>query len=339
MSTTKQTAEAANDNQPTKLAEQLTALMEYRNRPDTAPDPLRSSWSTDPSTVIVEQTVDEDEVVVDTFSEDLLLEIRPSIREIVRNFAGGTIERAAPEKDKEGNPKTKFGPIVSIGKLKFSDGEKHERAYKRGLDGDVVAYMRKMPRGAMLGTTEKVGGPHAGGPPATVTISNSNVTALVMGRGADGEPNNYRPFKPATGERRKGTSLTAEESRKLIDEAFANTPNPPPVKKCPPGMASGTAKFSDQFIGMKIGSTGKAGAPNWVDFFMAARDHEEWVESVGQVEERHVAVLEAAMSARSLKDVGLAAGQAPEYARRKGGKLILVAANDNLAQKIRKRVV
>lgn len=317
--------EAANDNIPSKLAEQLQALLEYRNRPDTPPDPLQSSWSTDPSTVIIEQGVAEEDEFIERFAEDMLLEVTPSIKEIVRQMRTGEVVR------------NEAGQIVSIGTLRFSDGEKHERAYKRGLDGDVVAYMRKMPAGAMLGATEKIGGPHAGGLPPTVTISNQNITALLLGRDEDGRPKNYRGYQQGVRNKRRGRSYTAEESRKLIAEAVANTKVMPEVTKCPPGLACGTARFSDQFIGLKIGSTGKGGAPNWVDFFMAGRDHEEWMESVADLDEKDVTVLSAAMSARSLRDVGMQVGQSPEYARRKGGKLALLAANDNLAEKLRNR--
>lgn len=316
---------AANDNVPTKLAEQLQALLDYRNRPDTPPDPLQSSWTTDPSTVIIEQDAGDEEEFAERYAEDMLLEVTPSIKEIVRQIQAGEVVR------------NEAGQIVAIGTLRFSDGEKHERAHKRGLDGDVVAYMRKMPAGAMLGTTEKIGGPHAGGLPPTVTISNQNITALFFGRDETGKPNNYRTYQPGVRSKRRGRSYTAEESRKLIDEAIANTKVMPPVTKCPPGMASGTARFSDQFIGLKIGSTGKGGAPNWVDFFMAGRDHEEWMEAVADLDEKDVTVLSAALSARSFAEVGVAVGQGAAYADKKGGgKRALIAANDNLTAAIKK---
>jgi hypothetical protein len=317
--------EAANDNHSTKLAEQLAALLEYRNRPDSPPDPLQSSWGVTPDAVIVETESDDGEHV-ERFEEDLLLEVTPSIREIVRQVSAGDEVR------------NENGQIVQIGTLRFSDGEKHERAYKRGPDGDVVGYMRRMPLGAMLGAKEKIGGPHAGGPPPNVTISNSNLVALLLGRDESGQPKNFRPYQAGRRDRRRGRSYTADESRVMIAEAIANTKVMPPVTKCPPGVACGTAKYSDQFIGLKIGSTGKGGAPNWVDFFMAGREYDAWMESLAALDGRDAAVLEAAMSARSLKDVGVAAGQTSKYAQfNGGGKRALIAANDNLAEKIRDR--
>lgn len=312
--------EAANDNIPSKLAEQLQALLDYRNRPDTPPDPLQSSWSTDPSTVIIEQDVVEEDEFIERFAEDMLLEVTPSIKEIVRQIRTGEVVR------------NEAGQVVSIGTLRFSDGEKHERAYKRSLDGDVVAYMRKMPAGAMLGATEKIGGPHAGGVPPTVTISNQNITALFFGRDETGKPNNYRGYRSGVRNKRRGRSYTAEESRNLIDEAIANTKAMPAVTKCPPGLANGTARFSDQFIGLKIGSTGKGGAPNWVDFFMAGRDHEEWVESLGALDSETQTILSRAMVARSFAEI---APGGTDRGARKRGKRLLIAANDNLAQSVK----
>lgn len=321
--------EAANDNQPqTKLAEQLTALMALRNRPDSPPDPLQSSWSVEPSTVVIEADVEEDGEIAEKFAEDLLLlEITPSIRQIVREVASGQVSYGNTAPAMDGRPAPRHRQIVGIGKLRFSDGENHERAYKRGLDGDVVAYMRKMPAGAMLGTTEKLGGAHGSASPSTVTISNTNLSLRLTGRPS-------RPFTPGIRKRRTGRSYTAEESRALIDQAIANTPVLPSVTVCPPGVACGTAQASDQFIGMKIGSTGKGGAPNWVDFFMAGRDHEEWMETVAEVDSVHAEVLGRALTARTLSDVSPGGS---DRGARKRGKRLLIAANDNLKLAMQKR--
>jgi hypothetical protein len=320
----------ANDNVPTKLAEQLTALLEFRNRPDSPPDPLQSSWTTDPSQVVIEKAIEDDGEPAVKFEEDLLLEITPSIRQIVREVEKGEVTYGTPRGGE------KRSPVVGIGKLKFSDGEDHERAYKRGIDGEVVAYMRKMPAGAMLGATEKTGAAHGSSSPNVVTISNTNITHRLQP--VTGKRIVARGYTPAVRKRRKGRSISPDQSRTLIAEAIANTPVLPPVTVCPPGIASGTARYSDQFIGMKVGSTGKGGAPNWVDFYMAGRDHEEWMETIGEVEGKHAAVLNAALSARTLQEVGVAAGQSAKYAAYNGGgKRALIAANDNLSAAIKKK--
>lgn len=328
---------SANDNQPkSKLAEQLTALMELRNRPDSPPDPLQSSWSVEPGAIIVEADAEECGVVAEKFSEDLLLEITPSLRQIAHEIEFGEVIYGKTAPVMEDRPEPVHRQVLEIGKLKFSDGEKHERAYKRGLDGEVVAYMRKMPLGAMLGTTEKLGGTHGSGPPSAVVISNTNLTHCLQPE--TGEKIKQRSYIPSIRKRRTGHSVSIEHSRSLLEQAIANTPVMPPVTICPPGIASGTAHYSDQFIGMKVGSTGKGGAPNWVDFYVAGRDHEEWMETIGEVEEKHAKVLNAALGARSFKEVGVAVGQSSFYADKKGGgKRALVAANDNLAAVIKKR--
>lgn len=314
----------ANDNTPRTLAEQLTALLEYRNRPDSPPDPLQSNWNTDPSTVINDGAFD-DEDEPEHLAEDLLLEITPSIAQIRRQMGKQIVRNESKQ-------------IVSIGTLRFSDGSQHERVTVNGATG-VETKQVKSRVGAMLGASEKLGAAHGGVSPQVVTISNSYLTGMMTGfeRDADGRPTGrplrHQPYTTGVRARRKGKSLTAAQSRALIAEAIANTPVLPPVKHCPPGVASGTARFSDQFVGMKIGSTGKGGAPNWVDEFMAIRDFEEWQESVRALEPKHRMVLDAAMKARSLMDIspgGSARGA------RKRGKRLLVAANDNFVNAIKK---
>lgn len=322
----------ANDNAKRKyvrgsFADAIPAILAFRNRPDSPPDPLRSSWTTDPSTVIPDGDFDGDDKP-EKMAEDLLLEITPSLSQIMFQVKHGAVV------------KNERGQILSIGKLKFSYKNEHERVTCNGANG-VETRMLKLPPGAMLGTTEKLGAAHGGSAPAVVTISNRNLTGRLMGWVLDEAgketdvPNGWRAYIPG-GIRRKGKNLTASQSRALIAEAIANTPKLPAVTVCAPGVASGTARYSDQFIGMKVGSAGKGGAPNWTDEFMAMRDHEEWQATVRAVEPKHLKVVEAAMVAQTFGEIGVAAGQAREYARRKGGKRALLAANDNFVTAMRK---
>jgi len=325
----------ANDNAKVargSLAGALTAVLEFRNRPDSPPDPLQSSWSTDPATVIPDGQFDGDEKA-EPMAEDLLLEITPSIAKIMHEVEHGDVVRFS-EPDSE--PR-KNAQIVAIGKLRFSDGTQHEPAMVNGATGVELKKVRMRP-GSMLGTTEKLGGAHGGGA-SVVTISNATLSGRVVGWELDdegkptGKPKHHRAYIPAVRKRRRGKSYTSEQSRDLIDQAFANTPVLPLVTTCPPGLASGTARYSDQFVGMKIGSTGKGGAPNWTDEFMAMRDYEDWHAAVREADPLHLGVIKAALSASKLSDVS--PGGTERGARKRGIRL-LVAANDNLAVNKRK---
>jgi len=261
-----------------------------------------------------------------------LLKITPSIEEIGRAMAGDWLW-ADPEfhptltnEDKTPLQLASTGPLKSIGKLKFSDGESREKAYMRGPDGDTIQYDRRMPRGAMLGTTESLVEPS--GANGTLKIGNSTFSQRFS------VPNHpYIPSKT----RRKGRSYSSDESRALIAEAMANTPVLPPVTVYQKGLAAGTAQYSDQFIGMKIGSTGKGGAPGWVDIFVAGEEHDAERKAHDEMTMKDKAVFAAAMVAQTFEDVGVAAGQSPLYAKyRGGGKRALRAANDNYSANLQK---
>lgn len=315
----------ANDNKPKyvrgSFADAIPAVLEYRNRPDSPPDPLQSSWSTDPSTVIPDT---DGSSAPAKYEEDLLLEITPSLQQIEREVKTGRVERNAD------------GQIISIGRLKFSDGNQFERAMVNGETG-VEAKKVRMRAGSMLGTTEKVGAPHGGSAPAVVTIGNKHFTGFLGGWDKDGDPKHWRPYTPGKLRRGKRKNLNPEQSAQLIKDAIANTKVMPSVTVCPPGVACGTARFSDQFIGMKIGSTGKGGAPGWVDYFIAGREHDDWMEALSLIEGPAAEALATAMSASSFAEVGMAVGQSRSYAdKRGGGRKALVAANDNLTEVYKK---
>lgn len=282
--------------------------MAIRNMPDHNPEPIQSNWVTEPSQAHVEVEVRA------TLHTEQYLRVTPSLDEIYREM------HHEPERNGDGQ-------IVAIGRLHFSDGTQTEKAFTIGPDGDVIQYDRRMPTGAMLGAEERLTDGAGGNAPARVTIGNSTL-ALRFGV----QPVGYIPG----GRKRRGTSYTAEQSRALIEQAIANTKTMPEVTRCPPGIANGTAQASDCFIGMKIGSTGKAGAASWVDQFVATQEREIERKAHDEMSTQDKAVLQAALVAGSLAEVGITVGQSPEYARRKGGKHALVAANDNYAINLQK---
>lgn len=77
-------------------------------------------------------------------------------------------------------------------------------------------------------------------------------------------------------------------------------------------------------------ATGSGGSMAWQDIVSekeGRNDFFRWVEEL-KAEDRKA--LEAAGTAKTFTDVGVALGQSTEYARRKGGRKALIAANDNL---------
>jgi len=307
------------------LADQLSAVLAYRNAPDHEPEPIQSNWTV----VAANDNAAPEEVVDFRFERNLL--VTPSVQEIMRQVKAGPVERAEPEVDDEGKPKTTRGQIIAIGRLKFSDGKQTERAYTTGPDGDLIQYDRRMEAGAMLHTVES---PHeqAGGRGFTdVDLSNSNAFyASVLGT---------RPARfIKRSKRRNGPSMTAAESRANLDAAIANTAVMPEVKRYPPGLPCGSERVGDSFVGYLKPATGQTGSVAWQDVAWTIENAKVWRNVRRALKSKDVAVLDAAMRAHNFEEVGVAAGQRNEYARRKGGRGALIAANDNLAAAIKKYV-
>lgn len=292
-------------SQPSKgsLAEQLQALLAYRNTPDHAPEPLRSNWS------VVPANDNAATARTERLANEKLLKVTPSIEEILRNMREDWV--------------WKDGRVVSIGRLRFSDGAKHEPGYVRGQDGKVERRMVRVPAGAVLGCTETLT-EDAGGQPTNITVGNAEFCKR-MGV----EPRSFIP----SGTRRRGKSYSPAQSKALIAEAIANTPVMPAVTVCPPGVASGTAQYSDQFNGGKIGSTGKGGLIHWVDLYMAGLEHEAWMSAKRDVPAHDRQTLDAAMTATSLASMGW---RGHRRTRERQALKRLVAANDNYFAAYRK---
>ena len=89
---------------------------------------------------------------------------------------------------------------------------------------------------------------------------------------------------------------------------------------------------------MQLAANGESGSIQWQDVSITIENAAVWKAVLKALDDKDVAALDAAMSAQTLADVGEATGQAAEYARRKGGRRALIAANDNLAAAIKKYV-
>lgn len=73
----------------------------------------------------------------------------------------------------------------------------------------------------------------------------------------------------------------------------------------------------------------------WQDIVTAMADRKEWFDAVDGLKDDDREVLNTAMTARNMADIGTKAGHIGKQAERQG-KRRLIAANDNLMAAIRK---
>lgn len=291
------------------LAEQLQALLAYRNRPEGEYQPMQSNWTTTPAN----DNADPEEMA--DMRTERRVNMRPTVDYIMKQVATDDVER------------NETGQVIRIGKLRFSDGTQRERGYRLGIDGSAEPAMLRMPAGAMLGASEKqeraLGGDEN---PQEVAASNQYFEDML------GAKHRHIP----SGKPRLGKSYSHAESKAMIAEAYANTQALPAVTKCPPGLPSAGSRASDSFLGMQKASCADTGAIGWEDISTAMADRDIWAEALAELSERDRQTLDGASSARNYEDLGVTMGMSREYARRKGGKRRLRAANDNLSEIMKK---
>lgn len=296
------------------IAEQLAPLYRYATTPDHDVEVIQTNWTT------VAANDNNPEDVVD-MHEERRVAMRPTVQEIMRSIAGGDVERGAAYTRKDG--KRIDGPIIRIGRLHFSDGNNTERCIMAGIDGKPITGDIRMPLGSMLGAKEV----------QERTLGGSGVSK--------GENNRYfssvfkvahKAFVPS-GKTRRGRSYSRDEASAMMAEAVANTKHIPPVMKCPDGLAMGTARVADNFIGMKMTPKGNGGSLGWQDLSDKIAAREEWKAALSVLSEEHKETLDAALTAKNMKQVGMSVGYKGKHAERRG-KAALLAANDKLAAAI-----
>lgn len=280
-----------------------TALLAYRNRPEGPIEPAKTNWS------VVPANDNNPEDVVDMGIERSW-RMTPSVGEIMASVFTKEVER------------NDAGQIVRIGKLRFSDGTQTERAYCYGHEGKLMQYDARMPVGAMLGTRDKPDSQLGGtGYTERATVESNSYHADVFDV-------DYPQYVKAGKRRRGDVLITPDEQRELLAGPL------PPITVCPPGLPTGSERVADSFLGLCKGKKGESGAIGWEDIAMSKVHREVWDETLRRLSEQDVETLDAALDAKSYADLGESIGQASEYARRKGGKRALWAANDNLAKAI-----
>lgn len=292
------------------LAEQLEAVRRYATTPDHKPEPMQTNWSIVPAN-------DNDADEVEDLKHDRKRLVTPSVAEIMKNVTFGDVER------------NDAGQVVRIGKLKFSDGNQTEKAYRLTVDGGVEEYSARMPAGAMLGSRDKVDVALGGDDnPQDVTNSNHYFADLL----------DTKKARYLTGKKHKGPRLkmSADEAKGELAKAYANTDmSKVTFTKCPDGLPCGSAKIADSFLGMQKTTCAGGGSMMWQDIVIAIADRKEWFDALDGLKSEDRATLDAAKSARNMAELGTKAGYQGKHAERQG-KRRLIAANDNLMAALRK---
>ncbi|RWB65394.1 hypothetical protein [Mesorhizobium sp.] len=312
-------------------AKRLAGVLAWRNKPETI-EPIQSNWSTAADNDNrPDGEADHEE---HTYEVEHRHDITPSLEEIERainsvewqrrpiaKFGGSVEAHLVPV---AGDFEINDGQISRIGKLRFSDGTQTEKAWRKppSKKGKAIEFRAEMPIGSMLGSTEKSTdekGSRKTGP--------KRFFEEVLGA--------KHRYIPGSRKKRGGKSYTADESRAMLVDAVANTPDMPSVTVCEPAIASGSRDVGELFIGMRKTKCAGGGAIHWTDLYTAQRNKEVWLQAAKELSPEDTAVLNAAMTARNYGDIGAAVGHTGAYAE-KAGRRLLMAANDNYLAAMKK---
>ncbi|MDX8495868.1 hypothetical protein RFN29_30435 [Mesorhizobium sp. VK22B] len=211
--------------------------------------------------------------------------------------------------------------VVRIGKLRFSDGTQKERGFSRGPDGKLVQRDLTMPIGAMLGTRDQQERTLGGDGDVS---NNRNYLAVYGAKGA----NSVRRK-----EREPDKKLSREDAQAELQLAIANTPKIPATTMCEPGFPWQPAYLRELFLGLEKGKKGETGSIAWEDAFTHTVNREVWAESIANLKDEDRRVLDGAMTASSLADIGSGGHR---RTRERRGRRQLHAANDNLVAALKK---
>jgi hypothetical protein len=333
----------------------MEALLQWRDQPTGSA--VQSNWSL---------TADNDNHLIGEDSEErsyvkeMVREIEPSVNLILReaakakykdvpSFASFSGKKARKERypvagdvefgkhyevrDVDGDKvETEHAVVTSIGSLRFSDGTQTEKALVRGEAGKIVEQRVNLPVGAILGTRERLR--KEKGSTRVWGATNKVWSKMLDGKPQASKIGKKKPVK-------KGKARTVDELREMLAAATANTIEKygelPPVTKCPPGFPREPKRAADMFLAGKKSQCAGGGAMAWQDMYYGLLGAREWRRAMAELLPTDVKVLDAAMTAKNYGDIGAVVGHTGEYGR-KAGKRMLRAANDNLAEALKKYV-
>ncbi|GAJ91025.1 hypothetical protein [Rhizobium rhizogenes] len=297
---------------------ELSALLAMRSRPIGVAEgvdvtveptsPIATNWRLVPA--------NDNELPHEDAGVERVVEVIPSVDMIMREVWEDDIEYGL-HIDENGK---RHKVITRIGKLRFSDGSQTEKGQKLVLDKVVDADI-KMPVGAMLGCREK----SARDKGAEIDTTGSNAYYRWMVKGRVATPPKLTPKK---GER---FAISKAEARKILADAYANTPVLPQTKVCPDGLPYAPSNLRQLFIGGRKGKKGESGSQAWQDIYTQKENRETFNRGLDAMQDAHVRVLNEAMTAKSLSELGEARGYCGRHAV-DAGRRLLRAANDNFQE-------
>lgn len=325
--------------------------------PDVA---LSSNWNVIPDNDNYTQTEteieDENHNPVSEWKPERSHEITPSIsamehaledidvryRKEPSMLSGGRLEAKRSQRNEEAIPvsgdleRNRHGQIVRIGNLRFAGADEHGINPTEWVEcvGDGGAVMLKRLRartGAMLHSKERRDDIKETTDTDALKSSNDYYQNFVLSspkrskakqravkRVKDDMPN--PPLPP--------TSMSFEEAR-----AWAGLPFVKKDKQA--ALPAAPKRLADLFIGCKKADCHGGGSQAWSDISTALVSKEIWTVAMSRLSETDVVSLSAVRDAQTYADVGKAHGHTGSYAE-KAGKRLLMAANDNLGELIKK---
>lgn len=317
----------------------LRPLLAFRDPPGD--ESLQTNWRTLPA--------NDNGKPIDFFTERRH-EVTPSVEEILRattdrdglmvveftetreaRLSGGKYEHAQRDRLSwpiSGDFEISGGKIRRLGRLHFSNGTHTERAQRRTPDG-VEDFEARLPVGAMMFTAEKQTRERRSAQEADELLASNLRIAGLFGIDEVFEP------LPSGRRKRTGKRISKADARHIILDAL-NGPSAPTIKKCPDGMPMATDDLACIFMSIVKRASAKSGASEWQDFASLKEYSEAWQSVIDGLPAIDRAVLEAAMEARSLAEIGRTAVHASEGYAERAGRLALEAANDNLRAGIEK---
>ncbi|TPJ86942.1 MULTISPECIES: hypothetical protein [unclassified Mesorhizobium] len=277
------------------MADQLKALLAYRNRPEGPIETVKTNWKT----IAANDNNPED---LDGLYIERERPIRPRLGEIMESVKSKYVEHSDD------------GKIIRIGKLRFSDGTQTEKAHRYSVDGKLIEYDAVMPIGAMLGTSEKqeriLGG--------DTISSNGAYTAAYGGR----HPNKVRRKDK---DKRASEKPAPERSKADMRAEIASLPSFP-VKMYKKGFPWKPSNLRELFMGLEKGRKGESGSVAWEDISTHIVEREVWAETMAALSNEDKVDLDKVMTADNVSDFG---GTGHRRTNERRGKRRLKAMNDN----------
>lgn len=322
-------------------------IMQYRNPPGQE-SPLQSNWAITP---------DNDNEKPEDFRVEVVREIMPSPEEMIARVSSVTFrERPEPAmlatgrhgaaraerevhsypvdgdivKEKINRRSRKWTGVVKLGRLQFSNGETTEVGFFLGADDRVIKGRITVPAGGILNTVDNPVASKGSTFGNSTMASNRWIEATLRSQPfrylASGKKKPRRPVLPNPP--LPPTSMSFNDAR-----AFAGLE--PVMTDMRPCLPCGSASVAEVFPGMRKKPASNSGSQAWEDAAHGVAAREAWHEMIRTIPPIDREMLEVAMTASSLEDIGAAAGHHGDYAR-KAGKRILLAVNENLERAAKK---